>query len=376
MSRGARYLQIAEDIRNQIESSVLMPGQPLPTVRELAREYGVTTQTVAKATRHLADAGFIETKHGAGSRVTGEGRLVHPFSRRSNTIVALVHAELLMSETSHGALANQWFDASLNAITRVAGSLEMKTQVLGFGVQSREPSRHIVEAIDRAMGVLVLGDPPRTFHAMLKAAKVPVCFFNRPVPNELADHAVSVRAGAQRFGELVDYVLSLGHRTILYVWDTDPDYGNAEVIFRRSILRSRMLEWRCDPERDQIDLDISSHSRSNDIAGAVLDYVRSGCTAAVCYNDESAIRMYRILHYVGVQIPEEMSVVGFDGIPSGELLFPPLSTVSIDMVRVAQEAIRSLQLIAENLPYHPDILIPGELTIRRSATVPDSRPRK
>ncbi len=370
MSRAARYVQIANDIRNQIESSVLLPGQAIPTVRELAREYGVTTQTVAKATRHLAEAGLIETRHGAGSRVSIRPGLLHRSQRTSRTLVTLVHAELLTSGSETGAIANQWFDASLNAITRVAGALELKTQVLGFGVHNRVPAEPIVRAIETALGVLVLGDPPDSYTELLRDAEVPVCFFNRPVPDALVTHAVSVRAGVQRFGELVDYVLSLGHTRLLYAWDTDPEYANAEVGFRRSILNNRLRDWGLDPALALANVDISSRNAQAGVSDLIEGCLKSGCTAAVCYNDATAIRLYRILHYIGARIPDDISVVGFDGVPSGELLFPPLSTVKVDMVSVAQQALQSIQLINEGLPYQSDILVPGELTIRRSATVP------
>ncbi len=366
----ARYVQIANDIRNQIESSVLLPGQAIPTVRELAREYGVTTQTVAKATRHLAEAGLIETRHGSGSRVSIRPGLLHRSQRTSRTLVTLVHAELLASGSETGAIANQWFDTSLNAITRVAGALELKTQVLGFGVHNRLPAEPIVRAIETALGVLVLGDPPDSYNELLRDAEVPVCFFNRPVPDTLVAHAVSVRAGVQRFGELVDYVLSLGHTRLLYAWDTDPQYANAEVGFRRSILNNRIRDWGLDPAHALSNVDISSRNAQAGVSDLIEECLKSGCTAAVCYNDETAIRLYRILHYIGARIPNDISVVGFDGIPSGELLFPPLSTVKVDMVSVAQQALQAIQLINEGLPYQSDILVPGELTIRRSATVP------
>lgn len=367
---AARYMQIANDLRHRIEASELLPGQTLPTVRQLAHQYGVTTQTVAKATKHLVERGLIETRHGAGSRVAGPSGAQQKQKQKSATLVTLVHAELLFTEGAGGSLSNQWFDTSLNAITRVAGAMELKTQVLGFKVNDTTPAPAILDAVERALGVLILGDPPPVYYSLLKDTAVPVCFFNRPVPQELVDHAVSVRSGITRYAELVDYVLSLGHRKVLFVWDTDPEYENAEVSHRRSILREQMVRWGLDPDSRQADLDISTRPRDYAIAEVVRTLVEDGYTAAVCYNDASAIRLYRVLHYLGIAIPEEVSVVGFDGIQAGELLSPPLSTVRIDMMNVASQAIRSIKMIREGLLHHKELLLPGELTIRRSATLP------
>lgn len=370
MKNAARYMQIADDLRQRIESSELLPGQTLPTVRQLADQYAVTTQTVAKATKHLLELGLIETRHGAGSRVVGVKSVDKHSSPRFGTLVTLVHAELLSAEGVDGSLSNQWFDTSLNAITRVAGAMNLKTQVLGFEVNDSIPASTIADALERAFGVLILGDPPPVYYSLLKETAVPVCFFNRPVPAELTEHAVSVRSGITRYAELVDYVLSLGHQKVLYVWDTDPDYENAEVKHRRSVLHEQMVRWGLDPYTNQADLDISTRPRDYAVAELVRALVQKDFTAAVCYNDASAIRLYRVLHYLGIGIPEEVSVVGFDGIPSGEFISPPLSTVRIDMMSVASQAIRSINLIRDGLSHQKEILIPGELTIRRSATLP------
>jgi DNA-binding transcriptional regulator YhcF (GntR family) len=65
-----------EQIRSQVAARVadgsLQPGHRLPTVRGLAEELGVATNTVARAYRELEQAGVIETRGRAGSVVTGD----------------------------------------------------------------------------------------------------------------------------------------------------------------------------------------------------------------------------------------------------------------------------------------------------------------
>jgi GntR family transcriptional regulator len=61
--------QIASRVRVAVASGELRPGEPLPSVRELARRLRVNPATVAKAYRDLVNAGFAETRHGAGTFV-------------------------------------------------------------------------------------------------------------------------------------------------------------------------------------------------------------------------------------------------------------------------------------------------------------------
>lgn len=62
--------QIVEQIRQQIASGALKPGDQLPTVRSLATELRINFNTVARAYRILDDMGLISTQQGRGTYVT------------------------------------------------------------------------------------------------------------------------------------------------------------------------------------------------------------------------------------------------------------------------------------------------------------------
>jgi GntR family transcriptional regulator len=65
--------QIASRVRVAVASGELRPGEPLPSVRELARRLRVNPATVARAYKDLVNGGFAETRHGAGSFVREVG---------------------------------------------------------------------------------------------------------------------------------------------------------------------------------------------------------------------------------------------------------------------------------------------------------------
>jgi len=64
------YRQIAEDLRTQVESGVLEPGQQLPTEFELRERYNASRNTVRDAIKWLTNLGLVETKPGQGTFVT------------------------------------------------------------------------------------------------------------------------------------------------------------------------------------------------------------------------------------------------------------------------------------------------------------------
>ncbi len=63
------YLQLAQDIQRRIGSGALPPGARLPTVRELARQLGVTRLTVHSAYSELQSGGWVEATVGRGTFV-------------------------------------------------------------------------------------------------------------------------------------------------------------------------------------------------------------------------------------------------------------------------------------------------------------------
>jgi len=63
------YTQIVEQVKQQLVSGLLKPGDQLPTVRALALELRVNFNTVARAYRLLDEAGIISTQQGRGTYI-------------------------------------------------------------------------------------------------------------------------------------------------------------------------------------------------------------------------------------------------------------------------------------------------------------------
>src|SRR5271156_4290125 len=63
------YRQIAEDLRAQIESGGLQPGQQLRTEIELRERYNASRNTVRDAIKWLTTLGLVETRPGQGTFV-------------------------------------------------------------------------------------------------------------------------------------------------------------------------------------------------------------------------------------------------------------------------------------------------------------------
>ena len=76
------YLQIMEAVKKGAVRGVHAPGEQLPSVRDMAVTMGVNPNTMARAYQELEREGFVETRRGEGSFVTGDSARIDDERRR------------------------------------------------------------------------------------------------------------------------------------------------------------------------------------------------------------------------------------------------------------------------------------------------------
>ncbi|MGJ6962533.1 GntR family transcriptional regulator [Streptosporangium sp. G11] len=70
------FLQLADDLRHRIESGEYAPGARLPSIRELAKTYGIAAQTVQNALRELRHENLVVSQQGRALFVRDPERAV------------------------------------------------------------------------------------------------------------------------------------------------------------------------------------------------------------------------------------------------------------------------------------------------------------
>src|SRR5687767_3704364 len=89
-----RYAEIAQQLRHQIETGVLRPGDRLPSLRTLRRQHGVTQATVERAHSLLDAEGLIVRSHRSGIFVA------RPNERPATGIIGFCHVSFTQSNFS------------------------------------------------------------------------------------------------------------------------------------------------------------------------------------------------------------------------------------------------------------------------------------
>ena len=67
LSNKPIYLQIVDNLKQNLATGELTPGEQLPTVRQLADQLNINFNTIARAYRILDEEGIITTQHGRGT---------------------------------------------------------------------------------------------------------------------------------------------------------------------------------------------------------------------------------------------------------------------------------------------------------------------
>ncbi|MCL6712535.1 LacI family DNA-binding transcriptional regulator [Pseudoxanthomonas sp. z9] len=95
-------------------------------------------------------------------------------------------------------------------------------------------------------------------------------------------------------------------------------------------------------------------------------------TAAFCFSDQMALGMLAACRDLGVRVPEDFSIVGFDDLASSRYLNPPLTTISQPMREIGMRAVKLLLAIIEGVDVPHQQTLDFSLMLRGSTAAPAS----
>ena len=235
----------------------------------------------------------------------------------------------------------------------------------------RDPERerrNVKHLLERSTDGLILGAPqcpPEELAEMARRADVPMVFLNREVKGpRVAAVWIDWPNATTR---VVEYLAELGHRRIALVVPSRSDarVGNREDWYRPALARAGLGPDRALVFRDAMSIE------GGQAAGQRLLALPDRPTAAICHNDVMAIGLLQACAEVGVRVPRDLSIVGWDDVPYSSLVTPPLTTVRVPRYELGQTAAQKLlDLIAGRPGGVGEPPLPLELVVRRSSGPP------
>lgn len=159
-------------------------------------------------------------------------------------------------------------------------------------------------------------------------------------PTLSLDNAQGVRAA-------LEHLFAHGHRRIAHIAGVRRD-GEVRQSAYEDTLRAAGLSSLVLP---------SDSTEAGGIAAGEMLAASPEVTAVFCSNDRVALGLYHALRRRGTRVPDDVSVVGFDDLPWGEYLAPPLTTVRQPGREMGQLAARLLLGEADDAPVSPELVV-------------------
>lgn len=339
-----------------IATGALKEGERLPSIRAMAKHLGIHYLTVRAAYRRLEAGGMLETRQGSGSRVRAYDpqRLARLAGEsRSHTVGVILPS-----------FSNPFYQSVLEGIEEVADETGMLVLVASTHedplAHARSYTRLAAKGVDGILIVSHAADWLERDAQGLPENQLPLVSLDCPGdPGDKVELDLW-RAGYLAAGHLIEH----GHRRIgLVTYASRVDnVAPVEDGFTQALHEAGM-EFREEWIARVGGFDILAGE-----LGARRLLERGDRPSAVfAITDLIAAGVLRIAKSLGVAVPDDLAVIGFNDIPLAGLLDPPLTTVRAPAAELGRQGMRLLQRRISGGQGQPErIMLPVTLVVRSS----------
>lgn len=328
----------------------LGPEAKLPTTTQLRATLGVSVKTLNDAVRELERRNTLRSVNGVGIYVA------QPAPATTKNVVGLLyHSSEVFSKQQ-----SPYMQSLLNGIRGEAAKN-------GVGILLADADN--MDIWDDLSGFLIYCNDPKRMKGYL--SQLPpylprVLLLHREHDASITNVAADDFGGARLATE---HLIAQGHRRISYLLSSSPEsldyYSPLRLAGYRAALAEAGIEFKNDwvaylnESNPHQRFDKTIADQLNEINNPALGYLPKseqrmklwleqgwrdlGCTAIVAHNDSTAIGLMRALNKAGLHVPEDVSVIGFDGTPLCEYSTPPLTTVEVPLHEIGARALQLLQ---------------------------------
>jgi DNA-binding LacI/PurR family transcriptional regulator len=332
----------------------------MSTLRDVATRAGVS---VATASRVANGADRVRPETRARVELAMRDLLYIPPRKEAPTgVIGLLVPEL----------SNPVFPALAQAMESRATALGLATILCNTDGSPAAEAEYVHMLLERRVeGMIFISseiadlDADHTHYARLLGEGARLVFVNGAAA-ELDAPAVGVDERVA--GQLAtQHLLGLGHRRIAFAAGPEHYLPTREKDAGR---RAALAEAGIDPD-GLVAFSAFDVEGGREALRELLDRPGERPTAVICSSDLMAIGVLQEAVVLGLRVPEELSVVGFDGIEASTWTQPPLTTVEQPIGEIAKTAVDALQELIENPGRSlPNFVFRPQLKVRGSTAPP------
>jgi LacI family transcriptional regulator len=362
IDRKYLYMEVYESLNAKIRKGEYPVEAFLPSEKEIGKSYGVDRTTVRKALKLLVNNRIVEKKAGVGTRVISS--IASPERPKSTFSMSICNSNAIAfflptSRTRENRITQPFYSTLFYNVEKICK--QEGYQVVYSALDEVDDIRQVLKK-GNFKSIMFVSNILRSHIDYALEQRFPCVLINghyNKLPSVLQDNT----EGAYL---ICRHLISLGHRRIAFIRGI-PAYISSIERMRGCL--SAMYEYNipvCKKYILECDWDTGSSSRT------VTEFfhkfrTQKFPTAIVAFNDSSAFGAIQALTRLGLRVPEDVSVTGFDNVEQAESFLPGLTTVDTDIPFMASIAVRNLLLqLRDGRTDNVKLVVPVKLIVRDS----------
>ena len=309
------------------------------SMKDIAEKCNVSVATVSKALNGYSDIG--KKKREEIQTAAREMGYFPNSSARALKTNRTYDLGILFSDNLHSGLTHDYFAAILDSFKVTAEARGYDITFTSMNMIANRRMSYYEHCRYRGLDGVVIANIDFTTPEVLELVRsnLPVVTVDFIFDGRIAIVSDNVKG----MKDLVDYVCGMGHRKIAYI------HGDDNSVTRDRVSSFHRALYLHGIETPDSYIKISRY-RDGETTMHRMEELLNLSDRPTCVftpDDFSAVGAYHAVQEAGLRIPEDISIVGYDGIAVSQALFPRLTTIRQDTKTIGQQAAEELIALIE-----------------------------
>jgi DNA-binding LacI/PurR family transcriptional regulator len=354
--RTPLHRQIADNIRSEISSGIFKGDDQVGSHQELARKYGVSLITIKRALSDLINEGLLYSQVGKGTFVQKKPPVRSLPGTKSIGLVL-------------GDLKSPFFSRIVDSVEEFASFKGYNLLVSNSAQQLEREESLIRHYHEIGVSGIILASMTHEYTASHFLRKLNNENYPCIVVSYIKDPDIYfVGTDHEQGGYIATrHLIEGGHREIGYV---SGEKGNVVGALRKKGYLKALHDAGF-PVREKYEFNLRQRGEWHDYnsgyeVGEEFASLTDRPTALFIYNDLAALGFEQAVLDSGLSVPDDVAIVGFDGIERGQYAPVPLTTIQQPFDKIGSLAVENLIKRIEGQPVNIKTVLEPKLVVRDS----------
>ncbi|ENH96342.1 GntR family transcriptional regulator [Gracilibacillus halophilus YIM-C55.5] len=359
----AKYKKIKQSIKSSILEGLIVPHEKIGSESEMMKEFNVSRHTVRLAIGELVNEGWLYREQGAGTfcadRTSIDRKRSMEQSQKNIAIVTTYISEYIFPSIIRGAEAFLSEHGYHVSIFNTHNQYDQERMILNKILMGSYDGV-IIEPTNSASS-----NPNLHYYLKLEEYQIPYVMINATY-EEL--EPISFMMDDQRGGYIqAEHLIQHGHKEIACIYKTDDVQGQKRL--KGYIKAHREMGIPINPKNMITYHTQNQFTKPVEELKKLLAAKNNQPTAVACYNDQLVLRLMDFLREEGIQIPKDLSFVGYDDSMLADISEVKITSVIHPKSKLGLDAAQAIIQLIKKKVSNPETLsklYSPELQIRQS----------